>query len=344
MNPRGVAIQGALAFVALVFAYTTWQRAPELQAGEVFVLEGTKNDLEKVRFEDTEGKSWAELEKARSDDGTYVTLRLSGYDNSGVGLPAGHPGIPLKMAERLVRANEAGTRLYEKFAPLRAHRALGVLDAAMLKDLGLDKTKKFIEITSRGVKRRFAVVPAPPGGSDPYVQDLADKKVYIIPRAILSELQSASTNLPERRLHAFRAEEIDRIILEAGGKKRELVGSRIEDFAGIRVAPAETPDKPDAMLKNWHDRVLSLFPNDVLGKDEVPAAGPPVVGLRLEYFSRGRKLGFVDIARAATATVSTTTAPKTDVYARSEFTLGWFRLAPETNALLTEGEGLVAKK
>lgn len=345
MTPRSVAVQGGLALLALILAYTTWQRSPELQAGEVFIIEGTKNDLEKVRFEDNESKSWSELGKAKDNDGTFVTVRLSGYDNTGTPLPSGHPGIALKQPERLIRGNEAATRLFERFAPLRAQRALGVLDPAMVKDLGLDTTKKFLEVTTRGVKRRFGIVPAPPGGSDPYLQDLNDKKVYIVARQILSDMQMASNNLTERRLHNFKIEEVDRITVDVGGKKRELVGTRIEEFPGIRLAPAETPDKPDPTLKNWHDRVFALFPTEVLGKDEVPASGAPTIAVRLDYFSRGRRLGFVEIARAATPAVSTGAAPaKTDIYVRSEYTLGWFRLLPDTNTLLTEGENLLAKK
>ena len=69
MTGRSVAIQGGLALLVLVLAYTTWQRPPEKQAGEVFVLDITKNDLDKVRFEDQEGKSWSELAKGKDDDG-----------------------------------------------------------------------------------------------------------------------------------------------------------------------------------------------------------------------------------------------------------------------------------
>jgi hypothetical protein len=344
MTPRSVAIQGGMAFVALVLAYTTWQRSPELQTGEVFVIDSTKNDLEKIRFEDTEGKTWTEIAKAKDADGSFISVRLSGYDNTGVGLPSGHPGIALKQAERLVRGNEAASRMFERFAPLRAERALGVLDPAMLKNLGLDASKKSIEVTTRGVKRKFSIVPAPPGGSDPYLQDQQDKKVYIVPRQILSDLQSASTNLVERKLHSFRIEDIDRVSIDVGGKKKDLVGSRIEDYPGIRLAPAETPDKTDPTLKNWNDKVFGLFPAEVLGQGEVPAIGPPLLAVRVDYSSRGRRLGFVELARGATAATSSPTPPKVDIYARTEYSLGWVRLPPDTLNLITEAESLVAKK
>ena len=65
MNSRAVAIQGGLAVAALAAAYHTWQRDPEQSSGDALVLDITKNDLEKVRYEDQEAKTWAELSKGK---------------------------------------------------------------------------------------------------------------------------------------------------------------------------------------------------------------------------------------------------------------------------------------
>jgi hypothetical protein len=353
MSSRSVIIQGALAMLAMLFAYATWQREPELITGEVFVLELTKNDLQKVRFEDQEAKTWNELSKDRDSTGTFVTLRLSGYDNTSSSMPAGHPGVVLKMPERLVRGSETAQRLFDKFAPLRGKRALGVLDAGKAKELGLDTSKKFLEVTARGVKRRFAIAPAPPGGSDPYIKDVQDNRVYVLDRPILTDLQAASTNLIDRRLHAFKIEELDRVVLTGGAKRKEFVASRIEEFPGIRLAPKETPDKPDATIKNWHDRIFGLFPTEVLGKGETPASGAPNVTLKLEYFSRGRLIGWAELARtkppapppaSSASTTPPPPPPSPEVLVRSEHTLGWYRVTSDSNNLLTEGENLVNKK
>jgi hypothetical protein len=352
MSSRSVMIQGALAALAMLFAYATWQRQPELTAGEVFVLDLTKNDLQKVRFEDQEAKTWNELTKERDASGNFVTVRLSGYDNTSSAMPAGHPGVVLKMPERLVRGSETAQRLFDKFAPLRGKRALGVLDGGKIKELGLDASKKFLEVTARGVKRRFAIVPAPPGGSDPYIKDVQDNKVYVLDRPILTDLQAATTNLVDRRLHAFKIEEIDRVVMTSGPKRKEFVASRIEEFPGIRLAPKETPDKPDATTKNWHDRIFGLFPTEVLGKGETPASGAPIVSLKLEYFSRGRLIGWVELGRITKSAEQTSSSsstpppppPTPDVMVRSEHTLGWYRVTSDSNQLLTEGETLVNKK
>jgi hypothetical protein len=343
MNRRSVLVQGGLAGAGLLAAYLTWQRAPELDRGETILVDVTKNDLEKVRYENEEWKSFAELTKGKDANGPFTYLRLSGHDASDVPIPAGHPAIQVKVPERLVRGNETAQRLFERFAPLRAHRSLGQLDESQLKAFGLDTTKKRLEITWRGGKRRFAIVPAPPGGNDPYVRDEADGRVYIIARHILSDLESASTNLVERKMHPFFLEDIDKLVLSSGDKRRDLVATRNEDMPGIRIAPADKPTEFDPTLRNWHDRVWNLFPSEVLGKDEVPTSGPPEVALRIDYSSRGRPLGWVEIARAAKPAQSGV-APSNELFARTEHSAGWLRMPPDAAALLTEAENQLGKK
>jgi hypothetical protein len=339
MNGRAVAVQGGLALASLVTAYFTWQRQPELQVGEVFAVDLAQSDLEKVRFEDQELKSWAELIRDKDSTGRYVQLHVSGSDASGIPMPSGHPSVPIKVPERTVRGNEAALHLFDKLAPLRATRALGTLDAAKLKDLGLDTTKKHIEVVGRGTRRRFAIAPAPPGGNDPYIRDEQDGRVYIISRSILTDLQSASVNLVERRLHSFPIEDVDRLVVTAGAKTKEFRGARLGEMPGIRLF-APSSDKADETAKNWHDRVWNLFPTEVMGKGEVPTTGAPKAAVKVEYFSRGRSLGWVELGREAPAAESTAAPAATIPYARSEFSLGWMKMPADANALITEGEKL----
>lgn len=344
MTGRSVVLQGALALVALGLAYLTWQREPEMEQGEVFVWDVTRNDLEKIRYDDPEVKYFTELTKGKDREGMFVELRLSGHDLSDVGLPSGHPGVIMKAPERLVRGNDTASRLFERFSPLRASRALGTLDAAKLKELGFDTNKKRIEVTSRGQKRVFSIVPAPPGGNDPYLRDEADGRVFIVTRFILSDLQAAQTNLVERRLHSFRLEDVDKVVVTAVGKRKEYIATRFEDLPGIRLAPIESAENADQTAKNWHDRIWGLFPGEIMGKDEKPTSGAPVVGVKVEYFSRGRGIGWVEVAKSAPPAVSADNAPPSIAFARSEFSLGWFKLSGDALTLISEGEALVTKK
>jgi hypothetical protein len=338
MNGRAVAVQGGLALASLVTAYFTWQRQPELQVGEVFAIDLATSDLDKVRYEDQELKSWSELIRDKDANGRYVQVHSSGSDASGVPMPSNHPAVAIKVPERTVRGNEAALHLFDKLAPLRASRALGTLDATKLKDLGLDTTKKRIEVVGRGTRRRFAIAPAPPGGNDPYIRDEQDGRVYIVARSILTDLQSASVNLVERRLHSFPIEDVDRLVVTAGGKTKEFKAGRMGELPGIRLT-APNSEKADETAKNWHDRVWNLFPTEVMGKGELPASGAPKVAVRVEYFSRNRSIGWVELGREAPANESTA-APSTTTYTRSEFSLGWMKMPPDAAALATEGEKL----
>jgi hypothetical protein len=334
VTSRQVALQGTLALAALVGAYFTWQRGVELAPGEVLVVDIGKNDLTGVRFEDQEKSTWVELGRMSDAGGPFTSVHLSAQEK-----PApGKEQASTKTPERLVRGSDGAEKLFASFAPLRASRGLGVLDAAKLKDLGLDAAKKHIALTLRTGKRSFAIAPAPPGGSDPYLRDEASGQVYVVARSFLSDFQNAASMLVERHLHGFKVEEADRVVIQRGGKKKDFVISRGED--GVRLTPAATPNKPDSSAKTWHDRAFALWPADVLGKDEAPAEGTPELDLRLEYSVRGRRLGFVELARVAPVATASE-GSKDTLFARSEHSLGWFKLAADAQSLLVDADGLL---
>ena len=342
MNLRPVAVQGGLALGALVLAYFTWQRGPELATDEVFVLDVGKNDVVSARFDDQEKSTWVELGRSSDAAGSFVSGRLGPQDQPVAPKPpskspgAGAKAETKKTPERLVRGGEAAEKLFANFAPLRASRGLGILSAEKLKELGLDNAKKRITLVLRTGQRSFAIVPAPAGGSEPYLRDEQSGQVFLVARSFLSDFQTAASLLLERHVHAFRLDEADRLAVTLGSTRREFLISRGEQ--GVRIAPAGAPDKPDSSFKTWHDRVFATWPVEVLGKDEVPAEGSPQVELRVEYSLRGRRLGFIEMGKAESV-ASAAEGAKPPLFARSERTLGWFKLAADT--LLADGQALL---
>ena len=348
MNSKAVALQGGLALVGLVAAYITWQRQPELQAGEVFVLDITKNELQTLRFDDEEAKTWVELQRDSDDNGSFIALRLSERAAPGAKSAAPAPDAGKPFPERVVRGSESAKTLYERFAPLRATRALGVLDAAKLKDLGLAASKKHITVVTGAGRRVFDIASAPLGGTDPYLRDQSDGRVFVVSRSILGDFQAAATSLVEHHLHGFRLEDAARVSVTAGSAKKEYRVARAADGKGVEIATIAAPDKPDPAARAWHERVLGLWPSESLGKGELPAEGEPQAKLRIDYFAHGRPLGRLTIAEAAAPALesvsSATPAPKKTFYARSEFTLGWVKLSGDSDALVTEGAKLAGGK
>ena len=340
MRTRGAAIQGGLAAIGLLAAYATWQREPERVAGEATVLDISKGDLSKVRFED--GAKWVEIEQKpdpnSASDGAAAWMRVSARPDA----------KPSPAPERLLRGNAGAEKLFEKLAPLRATRALGVLDAAKLKELGLDAPKKKLTLTAKGSTHVYGVGVSPYGVSDPYVKDDKDGRVYVLGGGIVSDLDSAAVRLVDRTLHTWKPGDWDGLTITAGAKKRELtlVGEKPADAKLL----SKKTQKPDPEAKNWHDKVLRLAVTEVLGQGEVPAAGEPQTILKLEYASHGKARGWLEIARVAATTPPPATAASMPppapaagaLYARSERTAGWMKLAAAAEEIVKESDKVVA--
>jgi hypothetical protein len=339
MTPRQVTVQAGLALGALVFAYATWQRSPELAPDEVFVVDIGKNDLVSARFDDQEKSTWVEISRSSDESGSFIAVHLGPQEQPATPGKASAEGAKAeakKTPERLVRGSDSAEKLFANFAPLRASRSLGLLTADKLKDLGLADAKKRITLVLRNGQRKFTLAPAPAGGTEPYLRDEQSGQVFLVARSVLSDFQTAASLLVERHVHAFRLEEADRITVSQGATRREFVVLRGED--GVRLAPSSAPDKPDSAFKTWHDRAFGAWPVEILGKDESPAEGAPQIELRIEYSLRGRRLGFLEIGKAA-AVATTSEGAKPALFARSERTLGWFKLAADT--LLADGQALL---
>ncbi len=325
MNVRGAVVQSSLAALGLVVAYTTWQREPERAPGEVVVVDVNKGDVERVRLDEGDGK-WVELDRRQEarDEEPRVWLKLSA-------------DAKMKKPAREVPGNEGAERLWEKFAPLRATRALGTLKPDKLKELGLDAPKKKLELTARGVKHTFEVGSSPFGVSDPYVKDTQDGRVYVLGGGVINDLASAGVRLVDRGLHAFKPGDFDSVTISAGGKTRTLSAPPAENpFAAKLVNPKS--GKPDEMSKNWHDKVWRMMVTEVLGKGEMPPNGAPEVACKVQYSWRGKSKGFIELARVAPPAVAsnvTPTAPPVD-WARSERTASWDRLPGSAEEVIKE--------
>jgi hypothetical protein len=70
----------------------------------------------------------------------------------------------------------------------------------------------------------------------------------------------------------------------------------------------------------------------------VPAEGQPQVEMRVDYSLRGHLLGFIEIGKVE-ANASAAVGSKAILFARSERSLGWFKLPADT--LLSDGEKLL---
>jgi len=331
MNVRGAAVQSGLAALGLVVAYTTWQREPDRAPGEVVVVDANKSDVTSIKLDDGNGKTTELDRRKEGDDEPRVWLKLSADAKA-------------KKPAREVPGNEGAERLWDKFAPLRATRALGTLKADKLKELGLDAPKKKLEVTARGVKHVFDIGSSPYGVSDPYVKDEQDGRVYVLGGGVINDLESAGVRLVDRQLHAFKPGDYDSVTITAGGKSRTLKAPPSENQFTAKLVNAKT-GKPDDMAKNWHDKVWRMMVVDVLGKGEQPTDGTPEVACKVQYDWRGKQKGFVELARVTPAPVASnvSTPPKPpEAWARSEHTASWDKLPGNAEDVIKECSKIAA--
>ena len=337
MTGRAAATQGGLAAIGLLAALLTSQRQPEHAPGSVTVLDATKMDVTHVRYADDHNA--VDFERGHGDKDAPVWIHLvptaeapKPDNKNDKAKPEAKPKEPASPAppRDLVGAEQA-TKVLDQFAPLVSPRAFGQLDAAKLKELGLEAPTRKLEVTVKGEVHHFVVgQPEKSTGGESFLRDVGDGRVYLMPRGMLSDLQNPS-HLVDRRLHGFEPGDFDRMVLAAGGRSKEYVQLDREARAKAAFAPAKTPDKRDQMAKNWHDAVWRAFPSDVLGRGEEPTSGKPTVVLRVDYFDGKSSVGYLELARAESLGGLSEEAPSSeaasgDIYARTEHTAGWLKL------------------
>ncbi|MBL8951320.1 MAG: hypothetical protein JNK82_11115 [Myxococcaceae bacterium] len=344
MKARGAAVMGALAATALGAAYLTWQRPKEAKTDNtVKVLEASKTSLAKIRYEDA--TRFTEVTRVVGDSEPVIWLKQGFLEGKAPVFDAGTPSAdggtvaaplpPVATPTRELRANERGDKTWEKFTPFEAVRALGQLSDAKLKELSLDQSPKLLTLTVAGTDHRFRVSNPTAGFVGQYVLDEKTKEVYLLSSGALSEVEPSSTTLVDRRLHAFKQPDFDAFTVTLpDGQKKEFVQTDASIPQTAKVAPKASPDKPDEYTKNWHDKVWNrMIVTEVLGKGEQPAQGAPLVMAKVEYFSKGRPKGWIEIARVNQVA--------TLMYARTENTAGWVALHTGVEEMILEAQKVV---
>ncbi len=358
MKARSVAMTGALAGLGLVAAYTTWQRPKETTSTStmVTVLDATKQSLESVKFEDgqrfvtlkrLDGALWLTSgfvpgkEPAPVDAGlstTFVALDGGTLPDGGT-IDAGLMEVSVKAPKpaptREVRGNERAEAAMQKFMPFEATRALGVLTDEKRAELGLTDSDRRLELIVASTARVYRVAKTLPGIFGTYVQEERSGEVFLLPGTLLSDFDPQSQVLVDRRLHTFKQSEFDAFTVKADGKEAGFVQTNAEIPSTAKVARAATPEKPEELVKNWHDKIWGrLIVTEVLGKGELPAGKEPTVALRVDYSAKGKTKGFLELA----------IGEGNSMWARSENTASWVSVHQGSDEILIEAKKLVLEQ
>jgi hypothetical protein len=338
---RSAGLQAGLAVAGLLAAHLTWQREPERAPGEVTIIDASKADVARVRYEDDD--NILGLERQTEDGEPGIRLHVEAKTKAPASKAgAASPGRPASPAREL-RGNADALKLADRFAPFVAPRAFGVIDGPKLKELGLEAPTRHLELLVRGDTRKYDIgVAANAQNGEAFLRDTRDGRVYLMPRQLLTDLSNAR-RLVDARLHAFETKDFDHLTLSVNGKRKDYVHVGRENAALDGYAPAKTPDKRDQMVKNWADALWRAFPMEVLGKGEEPKSGTFKTVFRVEYTDKGKPVGWTEIGRLETEAASGTGVAAAEVaeniYARTEHSIGWSRLH-SGDQLITDAEKL----
>ena len=370
MTGRSAAIQGGLAALGLLAAHLTWQRDPERAPGAATVIDASKSDVSVVHYADNntvvdfrrghgdkDAPVWIHIVKGEGALRHKDVAKADAKDKKNDKLDAKAPNKAEAKAEakadakeqpdtpRDLRGSDQSARLVDNFGPFVSPRAFGVLDAAKLKELGLDAPVRKLDVTVKGDVRHYEIgQPEKAAAGESFLRDTRDGRVYLMPRGMLGDLQNPA-HLVDRRLHAFDLGDFDRIVVTSNGKTKDYVQTDRQVRAKATIASAKSPDKPDQMAKNWHDSLWRAFASDILGREEDPPGGKPATVLRVEYFDGKQSIGFDEFARVEASADSASAVSEeptgTDVYVRTEHSAGWMKV-PNGNQLITDAQKLVA--
>lgn len=229
------------------------------------------------------------------------------------------------------RGSEQADKLLEAFTPLMALRALGTVDEAKAKELGLTESKKSLVVQFKNRSVQFAIGSTSYGAGDIYVRD-DQGQVFLLPSRFSSDFEYAESRLMERRLHRFERPDISRVEVTVGGKKKVLVQQNRQDPVNYYWAEEQTPTKRDDVLRNWMDKVLRIAISDYVAKGEEPqppamsqAQGSPAYGevLTLRFYDGRRSIGHATFSRYPKGSTN-------EYYATTELTIGLVRLLSAT--------------
>lgn len=324
MNRRALLTQAGLTGGGVMLAYLVGSRADGNPAGDVIVLQATRADVEKIRYED--GSAFVELTPGRGPGGFLINAVISARHNQ----PVAPTLPPASVPERRVRGSQHTEELFRACAPMRAERNLGVLPPDALDRLGFSGSTRRLLITVRGLVHAFTVAVPPSGAAAPYLRSQEDGRVYVVGRGFLNTFLPIAT--ADHRRHLFSAGDYDRLVIMAGGQRRVLSAAREAIDQVMLFEPGDLEHRLSEE-ENWHREVWNAEPTEVLGQGERPAEGEPRIVMRVEYLtSRGELVGFIDLGTAGSH------QGQPWAFARTEHAASWLRMPSGFAVTLQEGE------
>lgn len=296
-----LAVFGVAAALAFVVATREQKKPPAAgREQEVVVWQGRPESVSSVRYESK--KLTLRLDSRRDDAGRWYVAEVVKTAAAPPPAPAGDAGgdaapppapEPRRETSRFVSVGQ-GEKLVEGLAPFLAYRALGRVEESRAAEFGFDEPEGTLYVSVSGTEHALVVGGPTPGGSDRYVKSPASGEVYAVNGETIRSIQFADSRLIERELHGFKVEDIDRVRIDRGGQRRELV--RVPDKKD-GWGDAAAPGTLDETSGNWMTKLGRLRAATYVEKPE----GEATKIVRVEYLERDKVKGWIELHKVAGA-------------------------------------------
>lgn len=320
---RGPMIHGILLVVALLFAYQSWTQVETIEpkTGDISVWKLSKESITSITF-DSKTKS-VRLEKRKQGNDTYwwgtqtttskKKVELPDLPPTPTGESDGEPPEPTFETVSKVREFALGDRgmaVIDHLTKLNALQSFGDLSDEKLAEYSLTDSTKNVTVSHPGGSESIVVGAQVFRGSDRFVQHTETGKTYVVAGLVLQDLMNGEGGLQVRKMHAYKPDELAKVVVKVGEESQEWLRISIPNPAKPEVqkkswANGQTPDKPEQTLVNFLDRVAKLSP---LGYEPELDTKDLTMLVKIDYRAAdGRNLGVFEMYSQV---IETETKPK----------------------------------
>lgn len=290
MLSREIKLYSTILGVLLVVSFLSWKadQAPKkiAQATLVAMLDVSPDELSAVS-----------LVQKKEEKSTRVTFegkgdaRTAWVEVTKVGAAATDPPARSAPSSNRFPGGDAATKLVEQFAPLRAVRALGKLDAKQRAELELDDPKLELSVETTRRTHKLKVGGTSFGSQDYYVEDEGGR-AWLVKAGSVRPLLNGE-GLMERALHELDDKEIATVTIRAGDREAVYEQQQRHDPKGRYWAKPDSKDTHETQLATWLGKTRRL---PVLRYPEsVPSTVVPAVSL-VYRDDGGRELARLEVA------------------------------------------------
>lgn len=273
---RTLIIYASVLLVALVLAYRSWTHEGDVDLSKaIVVLPGEPEDLEGIDY--SSDKVDVSLDVLEDAAGKYVwvtaTPKNTGENKDDTKDPA-DPHAPKPepddgKAEQF-KAGKPGDTIIEGMAPFLVKRQLEGVGDDQLEDLGLATPEATLTIRRKGREpKTYELGGNKYGGTNFYMRDPDDGKIYLVDGTLIRPLQSAKRTLPDRTLVGVPNNEIEKIEVRAGEATAAFEQHNPDDAEAVFWSTAGSEVKNSAAA-TWIDKTLAMRSSKYIPADAEP--------------------------------------------------------------------------